>query len=117
MRSIFRSPRFAHLLASFLAVWAAFPSVTFASNAASTAAPILLPRQFGGWEMQGSPHTSADPAAADATNSQVLKEYGFSDFAFATYTREDGRTLKVRAARFSDASGAFGAYTFYLQRK
>jgi uncharacterized protein DUF6599 len=116
MRSIFRSPRFAHLLALFLAVWAAFPSVTFASNAASTAAPTLLPRQFGGWEMQGSPHASADPAAADATNSQVLKEYGFSDFAFATYTREDGRTLKVRAARFSDASGAFGAYTFYLQR-
>ena len=25
------------------------------------------------------------------------------------------RTLKIRAARFADASGAFGAYTFYLQ--
>ena len=115
MRSIFRSPRFAYLLVLFTAVWAAFPSVTFAANPASTAAPALLPRQFGGWEMQGSPRTSTDPAAADSTNSQVLKEYGFNDFAFATYTREDGRTLKVRAARFSDASGAFGAYTFYLQ--
>ena len=29
--------------------------------------------------------------------------------------RDDGRTLKIRAARFADASGAFGAYTFYLQ--
>ena len=28
---------------------------------------------------------------------------------------DDGRTLKIRAARFADASGAFGAYTFYLQ--
>jgi hypothetical protein len=35
--------------------------------------------------------------------------------AKATYIRDDGRTLNVRAARFADASGAFGAYTFYLQ--
>jgi hypothetical protein len=78
-------------------------------------APALLPQQFGGWEMQGSPHTSADPAAADPTNAAVLKEYRFTDLAIATYTRDDGRTLKIRAARFADASGGFGAYTFYLQ--
>ncbi len=65
--------------------------------------------------MQGTAHTSTDPAAADATNAPVLKEYRFSDMASASYTRDDGRTLKVRAARFADASGAFGAYTFYLQ--
>ena len=65
--------------------------------------------------MQGSPQTSSDPAVADAANAAVLKEYGFSDAALATYTRDDGRTLKIRAARFEDASGAFGAYTFYLQ--
>jgi len=53
--------------------------------------------------------------AADPTNAAVLKEYGFTDFASSTYTREDGRTLKIRAARFADASGAFGAYLFYLQ--
>lgn len=86
-----------------------------AANPATPQAPALLPQQFAGWEMQGSAHTSADPAAADATNAGVLKEYRFSDLASATYTREDGRTLKVRAARFADASGAFGAYTFYLQ--
>jgi hypothetical protein len=78
-------------------------------------APALLPQQFGGWEMQGSPHTSTDPAAADPTNAAVLKEYRFTDLAIATYTRDDGRTLKIRAARFADASGGFGAYTFYLQ--
>ncbi|MFZ0733311.1 MAG: DUF6599 family protein [Candidatus Sulfotelmatobacter sp.] len=65
--------------------------------------------------MQGSAHPSTDPATADPTNAAVLKEYGFTDFASAIYTRDDGRTLKIRAARFADASGAFGAYTFYLQ--
>lgn len=64
--------------------------------------------------MQGTPQTSPDPGAADPTNAAVLKEYGFTDLATSTYTREDGRSLKIRAARFSDASGAFGAYTFYL---
>ena len=65
--------------------------------------------------MQGQARTSSDPAAADVTNAAVLKEARFSDLASATYTREDGRTLKIRAARFADASGAFSAYTFYLQ--
>jgi hypothetical protein len=65
--------------------------------------------------MQGSPQTSKDPAAADPTNASVLKEYGFTDLASCTYVRDDGRTLKIRAARFADASGAFGAFTFFLQ--
>jgi hypothetical protein len=78
-------------------------------------AKALLPQQFGGWQMQGAASTSTDPAAADPANAAVLKEYGFTDFASARYTRDDGRTVKVRAARFADASGAFGAYTFYLQ--
>ena len=65
--------------------------------------------------MQGSAQKSIDPAVADPTNAAVLKEYRFTDLASSTYTRDDGRTLKIRAARFADASGAFGAYTFYLQ--
>jgi hypothetical protein len=75
----------------------------------------ILPQQFGGWEMQGSAQKSTDPAVADPTNAAVLKEYRFTDLAASTYTRDDERTLKIRAARFADASGAFGAYTFYLQ--
>lgn len=75
----------------------------------------LLPQQFGGWEMKGAAETSRDASVADPTNASVLKEYRFSDLESSTYTRDDGRTLKVRAARFADASGAFGAYTFYLQ--
>jgi hypothetical protein len=94
---------------------AATPAAVQAPVRSLEQAPALLPQQFGGWEMQGSAQTSTDPAAADPTNAAVLKEYRFSDVASSTYARDDGRTLKIRAARFADASGAFGAYTFYLQ--
>jgi len=87
----------------------------FAANPPQTPAPALLPEAFGGWQMQGTPHISSDAAVADASNARVLQEYRFTDLTAATYTREDGRTLKIRAARFADASGAFGAYTFYLR--
>jgi hypothetical protein len=73
----------------------------------------LLPDEFGGWQMSGAAHTSTDPAVADPVNAAVLQEYGFNDFESATYTREDGRTLTLKAARFADASGAYGAFTFY----
>jgi hypothetical protein len=44
----------------------------------------------------------------------VLKEYGFTDFEVANYTRPD-RKLTIKAARFQDATGAYGALTFYRQ--
>lgn len=96
-----------------LVLAASFAIAAPAQQTATLAA--LLPQSFGGWHMQGASATSTNPAAADPANAAVLKEYRFSDFASATYTRDDGRTLKIRAARFEDASGAFGAYTFYLQ--
>jgi hypothetical protein len=77
--------------------------------------PSILPRQFAEWQMQGEAQASRDAAIADPTDAALLKEYGFTDFESATYKSDDGRTLKIRAARFADASGAFGAYTFYLQ--
>ncbi len=75
----------------------------------------ILPQAFGGWQMRGAAQTSTDPATADPANAAALEEYRFTDFAAATYTQDDGSTLKIRAARFADASGAFGSYTFYLQ--
>ena len=98
-----------------LSIFACLPGSAVAANPSQTQAPALLPQSFGGWQMQGTPQVSTDPAVADSTNARVLKEYRFADLASATYTRDDGRTLKIRAARFADASGAFGAYTFYLQ--
>jgi len=80
-----------------------------------TAPGPILPNEFGGWQISGSFQTSVDPAAADPTNPAILKEYGFTDFASGAYTRDDGRKLTLRAARFADASGAYGAFTFYKQ--
>jgi hypothetical protein len=73
----------------------------------------ILPKQFSGWQMAGSVHPSKDPGVADPVNAAVLKEYGFTDFESATYTRDDGRKLMLKAARFQDASGAYGAFTYY----
>jgi len=89
--------------------------VCVASSASDLSAPPILPKEFAGWQIQGAAQASKDAAAADPTNAAVLKEYGFTDVESATYKSDDGRTLKIRAARFVDASGAFGAYSFYLQ--
>jgi len=107
-----RFPGFARV---FPILWC-LASVAFAAGpAANQAAPSILPQTFAGWQMQGTLQASSDAAAADSANARVLTEYRFTDLASATYTRDDGRTVKVRAARFADASGAFGAYTFYLR--
>lgn len=86
-----------------------------ASLSADTHAPAspILPPQFGGWKVSGTASASSDPAVADPVNAAVLKEYGFNNFEAATYLRDDGRTLTLRAARFADTSGAYGAFTFY----
>ncbi len=74
----------------------------------------LLPDEFAGWKAAGAAKKVTDASVADAANSGALKEYGFSDAELAEYKRE-GETLSVRALRFHDASGAYGAYSFYRQ--
>jgi hypothetical protein len=99
-----------------LVVVVSLVGVVFAVNpGAGTSPPPILPKQFAGWQIQGAAQASKDAAVADPTNAPLLKEYGFTDLETATYTSDDGRTLKIRAARFTDASGAFGAFSFYLQ--
>lgn len=72
----------------------------------------VLPDVFAGWQKSAPERSSADPGAADKVNSELLKEYGFSDFEDATYTRP-GRKMQLKAIRFKDASGAYGAFTYY----
>jgi len=74
----------------------------------------LLPEMFAGWVSAKPPEKTIDTAKADPANVEALKEYGFTDSATATYKRS-GETLDLRALRFQDASGAFGAYSFYRQ--
>jgi hypothetical protein len=95
----------AFCLASLAAAWAA--------PAAGSA--TFLPSEFAGWRLSGAPAVSQDAAKADPAFAPLLQEYGFREIEEATYTRSDNRVLKVKAARFGDASGAVGAFTFYRQ--
>jgi hypothetical protein len=83
------------------------------SSVAAMGEDHLLPKGFAGWK-QGKTQASKDPAVADPTHSAVLKEYGFIDFESAAYSRES-RTINIKAIRFNDASGAYGAFVFYKE--
>ena len=74
----------------------------------------LLPEVFDGWVTAEPSKVLADPVQADAANAAALKEYGFTMGLAASYKRE-GETLTIRALRFDDTSGAYGAYTYYRQ--
>jgi hypothetical protein len=92
-----------------------FLSVTaLAEQPAPVVVPApVLPQQFSGWQVKDPISKSSDPMAADETNAPVLKEYGFQRLEKATYTRDDGRKVDIKAAVFDDASGAYGAFTYY----
>lgn len=89
-------------------------SALAAGSALLFASPVqpLLPPSFGGWHETGAPQRSTSPQAADANNAEVLREYGMKQFASANYIRANDQVV-IRALRFPDATGAFGAFTFY----
>ena len=72
----------------------------------------LLPDSFAGWVAADAPKKLMDAAQVDPDNAAALKEYEFTDAVIANYKRE-GETLSLHAIRFHDASGAYGAYSFY----
>ena len=86
--------------------------------AAQTKEPVkagrqsILPDVFAGWQKSPGAQASTNAAAADPVYSKVLGEYGLNEFESALYTRDD-RKLTAKAIRFRDASGAYGAFTFY----
>src|SRR5512141_2245712 len=72
----------------------------------------LLPDAFAGWRKSVPSHTSRNAADADKVNPELLKEFGFAAFEDASYTRPE-RKIEIKAIRFNDASGAYGAFTYY----
>ena len=78
------------------------------ASATQSTAPAILPHDFGGWQMIGAATIGSNPSGADPANAGILKEYGFTDFALATYKRDDGRTVKIRAARFDEHEALSG---------
>src|SRR5579859_6313313 len=106
------SPFIKSMCLRFLSVILVLATVASAQSKAPASA---LPQTFSGWRIDAqSVKASKDPAAADATDAAVLKEYGFNDLETATYSR-NGRKMQIKAARFNDATGAFGAFTYYVQ--
>jgi len=98
---------------SCVAAFAAKPPAPDAVSPTSVSPTAVLPSEFAGWQVNGTVARSDDPAAADAVNAPVLKEYGFQCLEKASYSRDDGRSLVIKAAMFGDASGAYGAFTYY----
>ena len=96
-----------------IAAMAADPPAKAAVSPTPAPATAVLPTAFAGWQLKGEVAKSDDPAAADPANTPVLKEYGFLRLEKASYTRDDGRNLTLKAAVFEDASGAYGAFTYY----
>jgi hypothetical protein len=82
-------------------------------SAVAASGQNFLPKSFAGWTQTGEVTTTSQPAQADAAYPAVLNEYGFTGAETATYTRPDARKMTVKAARFKDATGAYGAFTFY----
>jgi hypothetical protein len=94
-----------------------FAALCFAQTpgAAPKSAPTpqpLLPSTFSGWVEAGAATTGTLPAMVDQPNADVLNEYGLKDFAENAY-RHGNSQVKIRAMRFGDATGAYGAFTFY----
>jgi hypothetical protein len=86
---------------------------TIGTGAPAVQSP-LLSDGFAGWIAAEKPKAVADPTALDTTNVAALKEYGCTGGMVASYERS-GETLTVKAFSFHDASGAYGAYSFYRQ--
>jgi len=75
----------------------------------------VLPQGFNGWQKAAdTTKISTDPATMDPADAPVLKEYGLTQAETAIYAR-DGRKIQIKSARFADAGGAYGAFTFYRQ--
>ena len=121
------TPRWITILACSTALLTQAPSAPSQSAPAPTAKnsaaviidlpPVpkpLLPAAFAGWKVSAPVKAITDPAEIDKGNTAALKEYDFSHAAVATYHRA-GETLSVRALSFNDATGAYGAYSFYRE--
>ncbi len=113
--------RFARIFALAVALAATFSFVPHSERsalAADSATPVVgsfLPEKFNGWhrsDLISITDASRAASAAEPKNDGLLKEFGLTGFDSATYTRDDAKIM-VRGLRFTDATGAYGAFTFY----
>jgi hypothetical protein len=93
--------------------WVIATLIVFGGVTHPAAAQSILPKTFAGWTESGDVKVITKPEQVDPAYPAVLNEYGFTAAETATYTRPDGRRLTIKAAKFKDATGAYGAFTFY----
>ena len=84
-------------------------SVALAAPAAKDQPGLPIPQSFAGWTQTGA--SSQTPAPADAP---VLQEFGLAQYAAADYASGANR-VAVKAWQFKDATGAYGAFTYFRQ--
>ncbi|HEX4005356.1 MAG TPA: DUF6599 family protein [Acidobacteriaceae bacterium] len=84
-------------------------SMAFAAPAAQPAP--LMPQSFGGWTIRLAKDAPPGPTPDEAA---ILQEDGLSTQASALYDNGSGEVL-VHAWQFKDATGAYGAFTYYRQ--
>ncbi|HLJ79038.1 MAG TPA: DUF6599 family protein [Acidobacteriaceae bacterium] len=92
------------LLSAFLV-----SSVALAAPAANQQPSSPIPASFAAWSQTGA--AAQTPAPADAP---VLQEFGLAQFAAADYASGANR-VAVKAWQFKDATGAYGAFTYFRQ--
>lgn len=89
---------------------AAFLVSSIALAAPPKQQPMLpIPSQFGGWAVVAPPSGTVAPADAP-----VLQEFGLAQYAAADYASGANR-VAVKAWQFKDATGAYGAFTYFRQ--
>lgn len=111
LRSVGRFARIAGTSLA-LATFCGFGQASGSAPEVASSQQTLLPARFSGWVAEGNPKTGTSPAAIDSPNADVLNEYGLKEFSESTY-RRGGSKANLRAMRFVDATGAYGAFTFY----
>lgn len=73
----------------------------------------LLPPDFAGTPREGNIVIQPTPSDADAAHTAVLKEDGLVESTTAHYAGSGPGGWTLEVMRFRDATGAYGAFTFY----
>lgn len=84
-------------------------SVALAAPQVNQQEMLPIPSQFAGWTAVAPPSEAVAPADAP-----VLQEFGLAQFAAADYSSGANR-VAVKAWQFKDATGAYGAFTYFRQ--
>src|SRR4051812_5719548 len=97
------------LLSFFVTLLLLSTAVAFAQaeEKAVDAPSALLPADFSGFH-KGVPQKYSPSSVQE----KILKEYGLASTEAATYQRGD-RTITLKALRFPNATGAYGAFTYF----